>query len=159
SARLREASFPCYDFRLLQRVLASGLSLESIDEKTLSRFEGIRFNVPDDEGVFPAAHGHFDSVELPAIITQGESAEVRVSGWVLARPQPEVVRLQLGTTKTVLAHCTEPRDDVAKAFPAYATENCGFRVSTSLASLPVGRHLIALDVGTNQTFEIGRVDV
>jgi Bacterial Ig domain len=79
---------------------------------------------------------------------------LEVSGWVLASEGVRSVSVQLDKT-VVPAQVDLPRSDVAQAYPAYHTQNPGWRVVISLADVTPGRHQLSISAETKSGKIVG----
>jgi glycosyltransferase involved in cell wall biosynthesis len=158
SVRLRDAGIPCFDFRLFGRLRDGGVLWDDLDSLTTTRFEWSSWNAPDEDSVLKPLRYHIDRKELPAPTQHGDPAHFYLEGWLLAVPQPEVVKLHVGS-RTLVGLRNHARKDVSKVFSGYAVTNPGFVVKGTLRGLPPGVHDVTLDFGGDRTVPLGRVDV
>jgi glycosyltransferase involved in cell wall biosynthesis len=159
SMRLREAKVMCLDFRLFGRLAESGQRWQDLEAATLAKFAWGSWNAPDDEGALRPFRYHLDRADLPSQTTHGESAYFHIEGWLLAKPQPEVVHVRIGPTRSLVGLCRGSRQDVVRAFPGYGVATPGFCVRGSVRDLPPGTYPVRLELGGEHALELGSVEV
>jgi hypothetical protein len=159
SIRLREAGVGCFDYRLFDRIGKGGLRRDDFDRRALAPFEWGRWNAPDDSGIFRPLRYHLDRADVPSQALHGDAAMFHVEGWVMAADQPEVIRLRIGSDRSLLSLCNQPRDDVVRAYPNYGHTRPGFVLRGTVQDLPPGLHSVVLELGSEHSIEFGKLDV
>jgi glycosyltransferase involved in cell wall biosynthesis len=159
SIRLREAGVSCFDYRLFERIGKGGLRRDDFDRKALAPFEWGRWNAPDDSGIFRPLRYHLDAVDMPSQALHGEPATFHLEGWVMAANKPELIRLRIGSDRSLLSLCNQARDDVVRAYPNYEQTRPGFLLHGTVQDLPPGLHSVVLEFGSEHSIELGSIDV
>ncbi len=81
---------------------------------------------------------HLEAYEAPGSLRHGDSAELRLVGWLASEPQVREVTLKLSDDEEIVASCDVARPDVIASYPDFTNELCGFDIKVDLSFLEPG---------------------
>ncbi len=164
SARLKSAGVPCFDFRYISQVGATGYSpnsLHSIEFESWQWLGWMARNSGDTiENGGVAVLYAVDECRFPEAMDQGHDAELTLTAWVAANPQPRKIRVDIGNNLHAELPIDQARPEIGLIHSSIVTENCGVLGTIPLNGLEVGTHAINLTVpGTSVCHNLGTIRV
>ena len=157
SARLQAAEIPCYDFRLIHRLPASGRPVAEIEADDWSSW---CWSAGIEAPVAKVARYNIESFDVPRAIVHGMPSLLKASGWVATSPQVRECAIRFSGGPILGARCDIPRPDVQASRPEIDDPICGFEIEASLDCLVPGSYVAEWYVpGTELLQEVGTVFV
>ncbi len=137
SAKMQSRDVPCYDFRLVKKLLDCNIDVSAISEFEKKSWQWL---AGKDVEVAKQPRYNLDVYEAPRIIVHGRPSVLKLIGWVATEPQVREVFVQFSDGTRVGGSCDIPRPDVISSFPEFNDELCGFELVAKLDRLAPGSY-------------------
>ncbi|MEM7349431.1 MAG: hypothetical protein AAF657_01400, partial [Acidobacteriota bacterium] len=157
SARLQAAGVPCYDFRLIRRLIDNSRRAGDMTSEERGRWQ---WTAGIDAQVTPPPRFHIETFDAPKVSVHGLPSSLRISGWVKTTPQVREAALRFSGGLILGIRCDIPRPDVRSSISDSRHLACGFELETDLGDLPPGNHRAEWYVpGTDLLKELGTIHI